>query len=131
MRAASDCRPPLTARHASQPRTAPATPPSKRTQSTAAPLHGEGGQRRHTAGCGPRPEFLKAVIKDVFKRVAIICILFHPGSFLSIIDSEFGLSDESAGEFAAREQPMELYAEEQKEAVDVTRKVFVRLDRAA
>jgi hypothetical protein len=37
-------------------------PPSKRTQSTAAPLHGEGGQRRrrtaeprHTAGCGPRP----------------------------------------------------------------------------
>ena len=36
--------------------------PSKRTQSTAAPLHGEGGQRRrrtaapcHTAGCGPRP----------------------------------------------------------------------------
>jgi len=62
MRAASDCRPPLTARHASPPRTAPATPPSKRTQSTAAPLHGEGGQRRrrtaaprHTDGCGPRP----------------------------------------------------------------------------
>ena len=62
MRAASDCRPPPTALHASQPRTAPATPPSKRTQSTAAPLHGEGGQRRrrtaaqrHTAGCGPLP----------------------------------------------------------------------------
>ena len=60
MRAASDCRPPPTARHASQPRTAPATPPPP--QSTAAPLHGEGGQRRrrtaaprHTAGCGPRP----------------------------------------------------------------------------
>ena len=62
MRAASDCRPPPTARHASQPRIAPAPFPSKRTQSTAAPLHGEGGQRlrrtaasRHTAGCGPRP----------------------------------------------------------------------------
>jgi hypothetical protein len=62
MRAASDCRPPPTSWHASQPRTAPATPPSKRTQSTAAPLHGEGGQhrrrtvaQRHTAGCGPRP----------------------------------------------------------------------------
>jgi hypothetical protein len=62
MRVASDCRLPPTARHASQPRIAPATPPSKRTQSTAAPLHGEGGQRRrrtaaprHTAGCGPRP----------------------------------------------------------------------------
>jgi hypothetical protein len=62
MRAASDCRPPPTARHASQPRTAPATPPSERTQSTAASLHGEGGQRRrrtasprHTVCCGPRP----------------------------------------------------------------------------
>ena len=62
MRAASDCRPSPTARHASQPRTAPSTPPSKRAQSTAAPLHGEGGQRRrrtaaprHTSICGPRP----------------------------------------------------------------------------
>jgi hypothetical protein len=61
MRAASDCRPPPTARHASQPRSS-TSPSSKRTQSTAAPLHGEGGQRRrrtaaprHTAGCGPRP----------------------------------------------------------------------------
>ena len=62
MREASDCRPPPTARHASQPRITPATPPSKRTQSTVAPLLGEGGQRRrrtvaqrHTACCGPRP----------------------------------------------------------------------------
>ena len=62
MSAASDCRPPPTARHASQPRTAPATPSNKRTQYTAATLHGKGGQRRrrtaaprHTAGCGPRP----------------------------------------------------------------------------
>ena len=42
--------------------TAPATPSNKRTQYTAATLHGKGGQRRrrtaaprHTAGCGPRP----------------------------------------------------------------------------
>jgi hypothetical protein len=66
-RAASDCRILIAGRHRPHgmrrsPATAPATPPSKRTQSTAAPLHGEGGQSRcrtaaprHTAGCGPRP----------------------------------------------------------------------------
>jgi hypothetical protein len=77
------------------------------------------------------PEFLKTAIEDVFKRVAIPFVRVHPGSFFSIIDSELGLSNESAGECAAREQPPELYAKEQKEAEDVTRKVFVRLDCAA
>jgi hypothetical protein len=64
MRAAPDCRPPLTARHASQPRSSTIHPPpaTRRSPQGAAPRHGEGGQRRHrtaaprhTAGCGPRP----------------------------------------------------------------------------
>ena len=74
---------------------------------------------------------MESVIEDVFKRVAItshkiMSIHVHPGSFFSIIDGKFGRSDESAGECAAREKPTKLDAEEQKEAVDVTRKV-VRL----
>jgi hypothetical protein len=64
MRAAPDCRPPPTARHASQPAApAPATLPSNKTQSTGscAQARGRGQSRsrtdapRHTAGCGPRP----------------------------------------------------------------------------
>ena len=74
---------------------------------------------------------MKSVIEDVFKCVMIMIIHVHPGSFFSIIDGKFGRSDESAGECAAREKPTKLDAEEQKEAVDVTGKVFVRLDRAA
>jgi len=82
----------------------------------------------HFEGISERgPEFLKAAIEDVFKRVAIPFVRVHPGSFFSIIDSELLRGDESAGECASREQPPELYAEEQKEEEDVTRKVFVRL----
>jgi hypothetical protein len=62
----------------------------------------------------------------VFKGLPSLLIHCHPGSFFSIIDGEFGRSNESAGECAAREKPTKLDAEEQKEAVDVTRKV-VRL----
>jgi hypothetical protein len=77
------------------------------------------------------PEFLKTVVEDVFKRVAIPFVRVHPGSFFNIIDREIGLSNENAGKCAAREQPPELYAEEQNEAEDVTRKILVRLDCAA
>ena len=74
---------------------------------------------------------MKAVIKDVFKRVTIMIIHFHPVSFFSIIDGKFSRGNESASECAACEKPTKLNAEEQEEEVDVTRKVFVRLDRAA
>jgi hypothetical protein len=86
----------------------------------------------HFEGISERgPEHFKVAIEDVFKRVAIPFIRVHPDSFFSIIDSELRGSDENAGKSAAREQPPELYAKEQKEAEDVTRKVFVRLDCAA
>ena len=63
MRAAPDCRPPPTARHASQPRSSSTSHPPQQHRSPpgAAPRHGEGGQLRlrsatqlHTAGGGPR-----------------------------------------------------------------------------
>jgi hypothetical protein len=86
----------------------------------------------HFEGIGERgPEDFKSAIEDVFKRVAIPFVRVHPVSFFSIINSELRRSDESAGKCAALEQPPELYAKEQKEAEDVTRKVFVRLDGAA
>ena len=71
------------------------------------------------------PEILKAAIKDVFKRVTIMIIHFHPVSFFSINDGKFSRGNEIAGEFATREKPTKLNTEEQKEEVDVTRKVFV------
>ena len=74
---------------------------------------------------------MKSAIEDVFKRVTIMIIHVHPGSFFSIINGDFSRGNKSVGECAAREKPTKLNAEEQKEAVDVTRKVFVRLDRAA
>ena len=86
----------------------------------------------HFEGISERgPEHFKVAIEDVFKRVAIRFVRVHPGAFFSIINSELLRGDESAGECASREQPPELYAEEQNEAEDVTRKIFVRLDCAA
>ena len=68
---------------------------------------------------------MKSAIEDVFKRVTIMIIHVHPGSFFSIINGEFSRGNESAGECAEREKPTKLNTEEQKEEVDVTRKVFV------
>ena len=68
---------------------------------------------------------MKSVIEDVFKCVMIMIIHVHPGSFFSIINGEFSRGNEIAGEFATREKPTKLNTEEQKEEVDVTRKVFV------
>ena len=48
-----------------------------------------------------------------------------------VIDGGLLGSDESSSKCATREQPPELYAEEQKEAEDVTREIFVLLDNAA
>jgi hypothetical protein len=65
----------------------------------------------HFEGISERgPEFLKAAIEDVFKRVAIPFVRVHPGSFFSIIDSKLLRPDESAGQCAASEQPPEQYA---------------------
>ena len=72
------------------------------------------------------PEILKSVIKDVFKCVTIMVIHFHPCVFFHIIDGKFGRGDKTWIEGATREKPTKLNAKEQKEAVDVTRKV-VRL----
>jgi hypothetical protein len=95
-------------------------------------VEGSAGGVEHFHGISERgPEILKTAIKDVFKRVTIMIIHFHPGSFFSIIDGKFSRSNESVSECAACEKPTKLNAEEQKEAVDVTGKVFVRLDRAA
>jgi hypothetical protein len=77
------------------------------------------------------PERFKATIEYVFQRVTISFVRVHPGTFFSIINRGLRLSDESTVKFTTREQPPELYAEEQKEAEDVTREIFVPLDGAA
>jgi len=77
------------------------------------------------------PEHLEAAIEYVFQRVAIRVVQVHPGAFFRVIDGGLLGSDESSSKCATREQPPELYAEEQKEAEDVTREIFVLLDSAA
>ena len=77
------------------------------------------------------PEHLEAAIEYVFQRVAIRFVQVHPGAFFRVIDSGLFGSDKSSSKRASREQPPELYAEEQKEAEDVTREIFVPLDSAA
>jgi len=77
------------------------------------------------------PEHLEAAIEYVFQRVAIRFVQVHPGAFFRVIDSGLFGSDKSPSKRATREQPPELYAEEQKEAEDVTREIFVLLDSAA
>ncbi len=77
------------------------------------------------------PEILKTVIKDVFKCVDVVRIQFHPSSFLSVVDFKVGWGYKSAGEGAARQNPTKLDAEDQEEAVDMARKVFMRLYTAA
>ena len=74
---------------------------------------------------------MKAAIKDVFKRVAVMRISFHPGSFFSVVDCKVGRGDKSAGEGAARQNPTKLDTEDQEEAVDMARKVFMSLNTAA
>jgi len=73
------------------------------------------------------PEILKTVIKDVFKRVEVVFIQGHPSIFFSVVDCKVCLGHKSAGEGAAREDPTKLDAEDQEEAVDMARKVFMRL----
>jgi hypothetical protein len=77
------------------------------------------------------PEVLKAVIEDVFKRVTVVIIQCHPGIFFSVVDRNVGRGYKSAGEGAVRQNPTKLDAEDQEEAVDMARKVFMRLDTAA
>ena len=74
---------------------------------------------------------MEAVIEYVFHRVAIRFVQVHPDAFFHVIDSGLFGSDKSPSERASREQPPELYAEEQKESEDVTREIFVLLDSAA
>jgi hypothetical protein len=77
------------------------------------------------------PEHLEAAIEYVFQRVAIRFVQVHPGAFFRVIDSGLFGSDKSLAKCATRQQPPELDAEEQKEAEDVTREIFVLLDSAA
>jgi hypothetical protein len=70
---------------------------------------------------------LETVIKDVFKRVAVVLIQGHPGIFFSVVDCKVGLGYKSAGEGAAREDPAELDAEDQEEAIDMAGKVLYDL----
>jgi hypothetical protein len=77
------------------------------------------------------PEHLEAAIEYVFQRVAIRFVQVHPDAFFRVIDGGLLGSDEGSSKCATREQPPELYAEEQKEAEDVTREIFVLLDSAA
>ena len=76
------------------------------------------------------PEILKTVIKDVFKRVAVVLIQSHPGIFFSVVDRKVCLGYKSAGEGTARENLAKLDAEHQEKAVDMAGKVFMRLDTA-
>jgi hypothetical protein len=86
----------------------------------------------HLEGISERgPERFKAAIKYVFQGVAIRFVRVHPGTFFCIINSGLRLSDESTAKCSTREQPPELDAEEQKEAEDVTREIFVLLDSTA
>ena len=73
---------------------------------------------------------MKAAIKDVFKRVAVVFIQGHPSIFFSVIDCKVGLGHKSAGEGAARQNPAKLDSEDQEETVDMARKVFMRLHTA-
>jgi hypothetical protein len=57
------------------------------------------------------PEILEATIKDVFKRVVVVLIQYRPGIFFSVIYCKVGLGYKSAGEGAARENPLKLDAE--------------------
>jgi hypothetical protein len=77
------------------------------------------------------PEHLEAAIEYVFQRVSIRFVQVHPGAFFRVVDSGLRVSDESPVMCATRQQPPELYSEEQKEAEDVTREIFVPLDNAA
>jgi hypothetical protein len=77
------------------------------------------------------PEHLEAVIEYVFHRVSIRFVQVHPCAFLRVIDSGLRVGDESLAKCATRQQPPELDAEEQKEAEDVTREIFVLLNHAA
>ena len=77
------------------------------------------------------PEILKTAIKDFFKRVAVVFIQGHPSIFFSVVDRKVSLGHKSAGEGAAREDPTKLDAEDQEEALDMARKVFMRLYTAA
>jgi hypothetical protein len=74
---------------------------------------------------------LKTAIEDVFKRVAVVLIQGHPSIFFSVVDRKVNLGHKSAGEGAAREDPTKLDAEDQEEAVDMARKVFMWLYTAA
>jgi hypothetical protein len=76
------------------------------------------------------PEILKAVIKDVFKRAAVVLIQCHPGIFFCVIDRKVCLGYKKAGEGAACENPSKLDAEHQEKEVDMAGKVFIRLDTA-
>jgi hypothetical protein len=77
------------------------------------------------------PEILKEAIKDVFKRVTVMLIHCHPGVFFSIVDRKFSLGNKSVSEGAAHENPTKLVAEDQEETVDMSGKVFMRLDTAS
>jgi hypothetical protein len=76
------------------------------------------------------PEILKSVIEDVFKRVTVVIIQCNPGMFFSVVDRNVCRGYKSAGEGAARQDPTKLDAEDQEEAVDMSGKVFMRLDAA-
>ncbi len=88
-----------------------------------------GVQNFHSVG-ERGPEILKAAIKDVFKRVAVVLIQCHPGIFFSVVDRKVCLGYKSAGEGTARENLAKLDAEHQEKAVDMAGKVFMRLDTA-
>jgi hypothetical protein len=77
------------------------------------------------------PEILKAAMEDVFKRVTVVLIQYHPGIFFSVVDCKVCLGYKSAGEGAARQNPAKLDAEDQEEVVNMAGKVFMRLDTAA
>ena len=76
------------------------------------------------------PEILKLAIKDVFKRVAVVLIQCHPSIFFCVVDRKVCLGYKSAGEGAARENPVKLNAEHQEKTVDMAGKIFMQLDAA-
>jgi hypothetical protein len=76
------------------------------------------------------PEILKSVIEDVFKRVTVVLIQCHPGIFFSVVDRRVCLGYKRSGEGAARQDPTKLDAEDQEQVVDMSGKVFMRLDTA-
>ncbi len=76
------------------------------------------------------PQCLEAAIEQGFENVPVVLVQSHPGVLLLVVHSVFFCGDERAANADAGQHPAELEAEDVKEEVDMTRKVFVPVHTA-